>query len=85
VRHCLEEMELWVFYMALNTKRGKGRGKSDKGFGKVEWGKHAATLNCKPDMYCIWLSKRSSGMCATILCVWGQEILFSFIFLVCSF
>ena len=37
--------------MAPKTKRGTGLGWSDERFDQVEWGKLAATLNQKPDMY----------------------------------
>ena len=65
VRHCLGKAEARAFYTAPKTKRGRGLGWSDERFDQVEWGKLAATLDQKPDMYGIWLSKQSSGTCAT--------------------
>ena len=64
VRHCLEEAGARAFYTAPKTKRDGGRGWSNKRFDQVEWGKLAATLDQKPDMYGILLSRQTSGMYA---------------------
>ena len=59
------EAEARRFYTAPLKKRGGGLGWSKERFNQVAWESLYATLEPKPDMYGVWLSKQSSGSCAT--------------------
>ena len=70
VRFCLGEVEARAFYTAppditeRNSNKG-GLGWSQDRFNQVAWSALDAVLASKPDMYGVWLSKQSSGFCAT--------------------
>jgi hypothetical protein len=70
VRFCLGEVEARAFYTAPPdiTKRKSnkgGLGWSQDRFNQVAWSALDAVMASKPDVYGVWLSKQSSGFCAT--------------------
>ena len=65
VRFCLGEAEARQFYTSARKRKGGGLGWTSHRFNKVDWAALNKTLASKPDMYGIWLSKQSSGCCAT--------------------
>ena len=63
VRHCLGKRDAREFYTTAKDKRGIGWTSSR--FDQVAWDSLRDCLDGKPDMYCVWLSKQSTGICAT--------------------
>ena len=63
VRYCMGEEEARAFYTAAKSKGGLGW--SAERFNLVDFKSLDKTLASKPDMYGIWLSKQSAGVCAT--------------------
>jgi hypothetical protein len=69
VRHILSWEEACKFYTKAReetngTNKG-GLGWSQATFGVVDWSAIAAALPGKPEMFGLWLSKQSIGVCAT--------------------
>ena len=65
VRFYLGEDEARRFYTDGRKKTGGGLGWVQHRFDQLVWASLHKTLASKPDMYGIWLSKQSSGCCAT--------------------
>lgn len=65
VRFCLGESDARKFYTAPVKKQGGGLGWSTERFEEVDWRSLDRALATKSDMYGIWLTKQSTGTCAT--------------------
>ena len=65
VRFCLGESDARQFYTAPVKKKGGGLGWSTARFEAVDWRALDKCLASKSDMYGMWLTKQSTGTCAT--------------------
>jgi len=65
VRFCLGESDARQFYTAPVTAKGGGMGWPLERFNAVDWRSLDRALATKSDMYGIWLTKQSTGTCAT--------------------
>ena len=63
IRHCLGRRDARDFYTRAKSKGGMGWTASR--FDQVAWDSLRDCLEGKPDMYRVWLTKQSSGVCAT--------------------
>jgi hypothetical protein len=64
-RFCLGESDARQFYTAPVKKKGGGLGWSTARFEAVDWRALDKCLASKSDMYGMWLTKQSTGTCAT--------------------
>ena len=65
VRFCLGESDAWKFYTAPVKMKGGGLGWSKERFEAVDWRALDKCLATKSDTYGMWLTKQSTGTCAT--------------------